>query len=237
MSTDSIKNVRPGDMLFVEAAERSCISRVARVTKTLVFMEDGTCFSRSGGYLARNSGKHARAYVRPVRPGDEERLAAERRHRELVDAVKKLSPCNLTDAQMARILAIASGETTSRPGVDSDAYVLKRQCARHNAKREEEVTMSDFDKTQKAWDAYDMAQAYEDGAADASASQWIPVEERLPEVYRTVLAYIDSDDFRESRLALAHWHGKDWHATDGHKIRPSHWMYIPPIPKKVRQKC
>lgn len=43
-------------------------------------------------------------------------------------------------------------------------YVLTRQQARHNAKKEEDATMRDFDKTIKAWDAYDMEQAFEAGA-------------------------------------------------------------------------
>ncbi len=43
-------------------------------------------------------------------------------------------------------------------------YILNRQQARHDAKREEEASLSDFDNTLKAWDAFDMAQAYEDGA-------------------------------------------------------------------------
>lgn len=43
-------------------------------------------------------------------------------------------------------------------------YVLTRQQARHNAKKEEDATMRDFDKTIKAWDAYDMEQAFESGA-------------------------------------------------------------------------
>lgn len=173
MSTDSLENIRPGDMLFVEASERSRISRVERVTKTLIFMEDHACFSRKDGYLARNSAIYCRAYIRPVRPDDEERLAAERRHRELWERMKKLSPCDLTDEQMERILAIAGGEPIPAP-------------------------------------------------------QWIPVEERLPEEYRTVLAYIDSDDFRELRIALAHWSGEDWY-TRGCHIRPSHWLPIPPL--------
>lgn len=43
-------------------------------------------------------------------------------------------------------------------------YIFNRQKARHNVKRDEEASLSDFDNTLKAWDAFDMAQAYEDGA-------------------------------------------------------------------------
>lgn len=186
MSTDSIENVQPGDKLFVEAAERSCISRVSRVTKTLVFMEDSTCFSRSGGYLARNSVNYARAYVRPVRPGDEERLAAERRHRELVDAVKKLSPCNLTDVQMERILEIADGET---------AY------------------------------------------SDASAPQWIPVEERLPEDDRYFYLVADARMIPLGVDCAEYTCETKLFSRDGSVLHPTHWCAIPPRPEKVREKC
>lgn len=57
-------------------------------------------------------------------------------------------------------------ETITREDVEKAAYgyVLTRQQARHNAKRDEEATMRDFDKTIKAWDAYDMEQSFEAGA-------------------------------------------------------------------------
>lgn len=45
----------------------------------------------------------------------------------------------------------------------SREYVLNRQQVRHIAKGEN-ASMRDFDKTLKAWDAYDMEQAFEDGA-------------------------------------------------------------------------
>lgn len=50
-------------------------------------------------------------------------------------------------------------------------YVLNRQTARHNAETKEEATMADFDKTRKVWDAYDMEQAFEDGANFALGKQ------------------------------------------------------------------
>ncbi len=57
-------------------------------------------------------------------------------------------------------------ETISQEEIEEAAeeYVLTRQQARHNAKREEDATMRDFDKTIKDWDAYDMEQAFESGA-------------------------------------------------------------------------
>ena len=57
-------------------------------------------------------------------------------------------------------------ETVTQEEIEKAAieYVLTRQQARHNAKKEEDATMRDFDKTIKAWDAYDMEQAFESGA-------------------------------------------------------------------------
>lgn len=69
-------------------------------------------------------------------------------------------------------------------------------------------------------------EAFVAGASYALQHQWVSVEERLPDVYRTVLAYIDGD-IRELRLALARYDGEDWCDTQGYHIHPSHWMYIP----------
>lgn len=49
----------------------------------------------------------------------------------------------------------------------AEKYVYERQKIRHYAKSEEDATMRDFDKTLKAWDAYDMEQSFEAGAAYA----------------------------------------------------------------------
>lgn len=64
-------------------------------------------------------------------------------------------------------------ETVTQEEIEKVAkeYVLTRQQARHNAKREEDATLRDFDKTIKAWDAFDMEQAYEDGANFALGKQ------------------------------------------------------------------
>ena len=64
-------------------------------------------------------------------------------------------------------------ETITQEDIEKVAkeYVLTRQQARHNAKREEDATLRDFDKTIKAWDAFDMEQAYEDGANFALGKQ------------------------------------------------------------------
>lgn len=58
-------------------------------------------------------------------------------------------------------------------------YIFNRQKARHNAKRDEEASLSDFDNTLKAWDAFDMAQAYEDGANYALGKQEKDAEETV----------------------------------------------------------
>lgn len=50
-------------------------------------------------------------------------------------------------------------------------YMLNRQQVKHDAKREEEASLSDFNNTLKAWDAFDMAQAYENGANFALGKQ------------------------------------------------------------------
>ena len=80
------------------------------------------------------------------------------------------------------------------------------------------------------------AKTLADFAKYCMAHQWISIDERLPEEYRTVLAYIDNDDFRELKIVLAHWDGEDWYDTGDHKVRPSHWMYIPELnpEKEVR---
>ena len=64
-------------------------------------------------------------------------------------------------------------ETITQEEIEKAAeeYVLTRQQARHHAKREEDATLRDFDKTIKAWDAFDMEQAYEDGANFALGKQ------------------------------------------------------------------
>lgn len=69
----------------------------------------------------------------------------------------------------------------------AEEYVYERQKIRHYAKREEDATMRDFDKTVKAWDSYDMAQAFESGAnifigrqkkdEDTVISGWVAIDE------------------------------------------------------------
>ena len=87
----------------------------------------------------------------------------------------------------------------------------------------------------KPWDkGKDLyAKTLGDFAKYCISHQWISVAERLPEEYRTVLTYIDNDDFRELKIALAHWDGEDWYDIKDSHIRPSHWLPIPQLnPKK-----
>lgn len=70
---------------------------------------------------------------------------------------------------------------------------------------------------------------WDKGVDFALSHQWISVDERLPEDYRTVLAYIDNDDFRKLKIALAHWDGEDWYDIKDRHIRPSHWLPIPQL--------
>ncbi len=64
-------------------------------------------------------------------------------------------------------------KTISQKEIEKAAlkYVFNRQKARHNAKNDEEAYLSDFDNTLKAWDAFDMAQAFEDGMKFALGKQ------------------------------------------------------------------
>ena len=72
------------------------------------------------------------------------------------------------------------------------------------------------------FDTYDMEQAYEDGATDALASQWVSVEERLPEIGELVVA-------AHIGFVTATYDGEDWYDANDHLIRPTHWLNIPPL--------
>lgn len=108
-------------------------------------------------------------------------------------------------------------------------YVLNRQAARHNAKPEEEATMADFDKTRKAWDAYDMEQAFEDGYTACEQSMWRSVEEELPEDGETVLLSING-----SRLTGYYSHDDELWEVDGigayERNDVYHWCKLPSLP-------
>lgn len=64
------------------------------------------------------------------------------------------------------------------------------------------------------------------GAQDALASQWVSVEERLPEPHEEVLTYtINAID----ENAVAYYDGEDWYTIDGEHIRPHYWLPIPQL--------
>lgn len=68
--------------------------------------------------------------------------------------------------------------------------------------------------------------AYLAGATEALASQWVNVEDRLPERHEEVLTY------RIGALnenAVAYHDGAKWYTTDGEHIRPHYWLPIPPL--------
>lgn len=71
-----------------------------------------------------------------------------------------------------------------------------------------------------------IADAYLAGATEALASQWVSVEDRLPESYEEVLTYtvgaIDTN-------TVAYHDFEDWYTTDGEHIRPHYWLPIPPL--------
>ena len=110
-------------------------------------------------------------------------------------------------------------------------YVLNRQTARHNAKPDEDATMRDFDKTIKAWDVYDMEQAFEDGYIACEQSLWRSVEEELPEEKKVVLCfmpdmkdnYAENDSYFDMAILLE----GEFINLDAETIHPTHWMQIP----------
>lgn len=72
------------------------------------------------------------------------------------------------------------------------------------------------------FDAYDIEQAYEDGVTEALASQWVSVEERMPEIGELVVA-------AHIGFVTATYDGEDWYDANDHLIRPTHWLPIPPL--------
>ncbi len=93
------------------------------------------------------------------------------------------------------------------------------------------------EKAKRAWEDYCyradgslystvFEDAYKQGATEALASQWVSVEERLPERHEEVLTY------RIGALnenAVAYHDGANWYTTDGEHIRPHYWLPIPPL--------
>ena len=61
-------------------------------------------------------------------------------------------------------------------------------------------------------------------------TEWISVEDRLPEPYKNVLAWLD----RNMRCMIAHTNKDgDWFGEElGEWIEPSHWIALPDPPKE-----
>lgn len=77
--------------------------------------------------------------------------------------------------------------------------------------------------------------SYLQGAQDALASQWVSVEEALPE-YNTTCLVFGHQDFGDGRLArytmMACYDGDDFYdAYNDRKYHPEMWMPIPAIPQ------
>lgn len=87
------------------------------------------------------------------------------------------------------------------------------------------MTLSSLDKAVDLFDTYDIQQAYSDGYTAAEQSQWRSVEEKLPEEYVDVIAFLKPD-----RWVKAFFDGEDWLASETFEgIEPIYWMPIPPI--------
>lgn len=114
----------------------------------------------------------------------------------------------------------------------SDEYVYQRQTARHQAKSEDEASMSDFDNTRPAWNSYDMKQAFEDGYTAHEQSQWRSVDDELPEEGILVLVAIDPKFYFHS-YDIGRYDGKGWwdcHGIGSFRDSVTHWRKLPSLP-------
>ena len=81
-------------------------------------------------------------------------------------------------------------------------------------------------RSELLFNAYDIKQAYEDGAAEALASQWKDPKVELPEDEETVLTLSSYGP------VLAYYSKQDetWFAYGNYgDITPTHWLNIPPL--------
>lgn len=74
-----------------------------------------------------------------------------------------------------------------------------------------------------------IADAYLAGATEALASQWVSVEERLPEYNTTCLVRGQEDDRHWWRY-FAWFDGENFYDAQTDRLyRPTHWLPIPPL--------
>lgn len=126
----------------------------------------------------------------------------------------------------------------------SDEYVYQRQTARHQAKSDDEASMSDFDNTRIAWDSYDMMQAFEDGYTAHEQSIWRSADVELPEEGDVVLA-LDNDggyvlavrsgrNWKDVNRLNLRFIGHSWEKLLGDVAFPIvAWMPIPSLPETI----
>lgn len=70
----------------------------------------------------------------------------------------------------------------------------------------------------------DIEQAYEDGATEALASQWVSVDDELPEVDTLVLTR------KRNAVNLCDYDGENFYnILPEYKVHPTHWMRILPL--------
>lgn len=67
--------------------------------------------------------------------------------------------------------------------------------------------------------------AYIQGATEALASQWVSVDEELPEVSADVLCL----DGITNEFCVRYYDSEEWYTLDGKLIAPTAWMAIPPV--------
>lgn len=66
-------------------------------------------------------------------------------------------------------------------------------------------------------------------------SQWVSVDERLPEINADVIAFFKYNATVDL-VEVAYYDGEDWYTASGEHIRPTHWMKFPAPPKSTQLK-
>lgn len=66
-------------------------------------------------------------------------------------------------------------------------------------------------------------------------SQWVSVDERLPEINVDVIAFAKYNATIDL-VEVAYYDGEDWYTASGEHIRPTHWMKFPAPPKSTQLK-